>query len=140
MANHTKKIEEISQNNWVRIIKGSVLAMILSIIMLVVLALLLAYTGVPESIISQAIIVISAISILVGSFISSMKIKKQGIINGAIVGAIYMIALYLLSSLVQNDFGVNNYAIAMMVASILARMPRRRVRSEFVIGNGEKWQ
>lgn len=138
MANHTKKIEEISQNNWVRIIKGSVLAMILSIIMLVVLALLLAYTGVPESIISQAIIVISAISILVGSFISSMKIKKQGIINGAIVGAIYMIALYLLSSLVQNDFGVNNYAIAMMVASILARMPRRRVRSEFVIGNGEK--
>ena len=138
MANHTKKIEEISQNNWVRIIKGSVLAMILSIIMLVVLGLLLAYTGVPESIISQAIIVISAISILVGSFISSMKIKKQGIINGGIVGAIYIIALYLLSSLVQNDFGVNNYAITMMVASILARMPRRRVRSEFVIGNREK--
>ena len=120
MANNTKKIEEISGSNMLKIIKGSIIAIMLSLVLLLIFALLLAYTNVPESIISPVIIVISASSILVGSFMSSIKIKKQGIVNGGIVGGIYMAVLYLLSSMVQNDFGVNSYAIIMIAASILA--------------------
>ena len=120
MANNTKKIEEIAGSNMLKIIKGSIIAIMLSLVLLLIFALLLAYTNVPESIISPVIIVISAISILVGSFMSSIKIKKQGIVNGGIVGGIYMAVLYLLSSMVQNDFGVNSYAIIMIAASILA--------------------
>lgn len=120
MINNTKKIENITQNNMLKIIKGSIIAIILSIVFLFVFALLLAYTNVSENIISPVIIVISSISILVGSFISSIKIKKQGIVNGGIVGGIYIVVLYLLSSMVQNDFRVNTYAIVMIAVSILA--------------------
>lgn len=86
MANNVKKIESINQYSFMKIVKGSIIAILLSLILLLILALLLAYTNMPESVITPSIIVISAISILVGSFFSSIKIKKQGIINGGIVG------------------------------------------------------
>ena len=120
MANNVKKIENANQSSIIKIIKGSITAILLSLILLVILALLLAYTNVPESIITPTIIVISALSILIGSFISSIKIKKPGIINGGIVGGIYIITLYILSSMVQKDFGINTYAIIMIISSILA--------------------
>lgn len=110
----------MGNNNFIKIITGSGVAISISIILLLILAISLAYTNVPESIIAPSIIVISAFSILIGSFLSSMKIRKQGIINGGIVGVTYIITLYLLSSLVQQDFGVNIYAIIMIVCSIVA--------------------
>jgi len=59
-----KKIENIGQNNIAKILKGSFIALIFSIILLIILAFLLAYTSIPESIISYAIIGICIISIL----------------------------------------------------------------------------
>ena len=116
----SKKIENIGENNIVKILKGSGIAVIISIVLLIGVALLLAYTSIPESIISYAIIIICIISILVGSMLSSIKIKKQGIINGGAVGIIYIEVLYLLSSLIEKDFGLNGYSLAMIAAACLA--------------------
>ena len=116
----SKKIENISENIFIKILKGSFISIIISIILLVVLALLLAYTAIPENIISYAIIIICVISILVGSFFSSIKIKKKGIVNGGIVGIIYILLLYLLSSLIEKNFALNTYSIVMIIASFFA--------------------
>ena len=66
------------------------------------------------------VITISGISILIGSSISSLKIKKQGMINGALVGLIYMIFIYLLSSIVFTGFGIDTNAIIMIVIGTAA--------------------
>lgn len=109
-------------NNIVTILKGSVISLITTIILLFILSAVLTYTNISENIISPVIIVITAISILFGSQITTRKIKKNGILNGGIIGVIYIITLYLLSSIISGNFAVNTYSIVMIITSMVAGM------------------
>lgn len=120
MNTMNKSIEAVTQNNFVKILKGSILSIVFTILALIVFSLLLAYTNMTEKIITPVIISVSSISILLGSIISSRRIRKQGIINGGFVGLIYIVTIYLLSSIVQKDFGVNTYSFIMIIACVLA--------------------
>lgn len=114
------KVNENNTNtsNIIKILKGSVLAILISIILLIIFAIVLTYTNVNENMMPIVIIVITAISILIGSQITTSSIKKNGILNGVIVGLIYILFLYLISSAVSKDFSLNNYAIIMIATSI----------------------
>ena len=118
-----KKIEDISKGkNSLKIIKGSIIAIILSVILLTIYALLLSYTTISENTMVPVIITITGISILVGSSISSMHIKRQGMVNGALVGLIYMLTLYVLSSILLSSFEINLKSVIMIGVGILAGM------------------
>lgn len=108
--------------NIIRIIKGSVTAIILTLLLLLIFAIILTYTSLKESVINPVIIVISVISILIGSSISTLKISKNGLLNGGLVGIIYILTIYLLSSITSSGFGINLYSIIMMILSIIAGM------------------
>ena len=108
--------------NIIRIIKGSVTAIILTLLLLLIFAIILTYTSLKESIINPVIIVISVISILIGSSISTLKISKNGLLNGGLVGIIYILTIYLLSSITSSGFSINLYSIIMMILSIIAGM------------------
>ncbi len=112
---------EISAN-LIRVVKGSITAIIITLILLFVFAALLTYTKLQENIISPVVIIVTAISILIGSSISTLKIKKNGLLNGALVGIIYIITIYLISSITGSGFACNINTIIMMVASIIAGM------------------
>ena len=75
---------------------------------------------IQESMMAPVVIVITAISILVGSSISSLKIRKKGIINGALVGLIYILTIYLISSITRTGFLLNITSIIMIVSSVIA--------------------
>ncbi len=128
MGNFDKK--ELS-TNLMRIVKGSITAIIITLLLLFIFAILLTYTNLQENIINPVLIVITAISILIGSSISTLKIKKNGLLNGGFVGIIYILTIYLLSSLTGSGFTCNINTIIMMVASIVAGMFRRNYRSKF---------
>ena len=110
---------ELSQN-LKRILKGSAISFIITIILLFLVAILLTYTNLQENIIKPIVIIISVISILIGSSISTLKIKKNGFINGGIIGLIYIISIYLLSSMLGSGFSFNIWSVIMIMASILA--------------------
>ena len=112
-------VNESSSNNIIRILKGSLISFLTTLILLIIFSAVLTYTNVSESVTPTVIIIVTALSILIGSQISTSKIKKNGIINGASVGAIYILFLYLISSLVTKNFSLNNYSIIMMVTSLL---------------------
>ena len=57
-------------SNFVRIIKGSILSIILTIICLLIFSLILAYTNIPEKTMIPVISAVTAKSILAGSIIS----------------------------------------------------------------------
>lgn len=120
MNTMNKSIENVSNNSFIKILKGSIVSILITIVLLLIFAVLLAYTNMPETIIVPVIIGVSSISILAGSIISSIKIKKQGLINGGLVGFIYIATIYLISSSLQKDFGINVYSIIMIFACILA--------------------
>ncbi len=116
-----KKLEGNTKvGNLLKIIKGSIIALLISLILILIVATILTFTDASESIIPTSIIIISAISILVGSILSSMNIKKNGLLNGLCVGMIYMVVIYLLSSIAVTGFSINVKTIIMFATSILA--------------------
>ena len=108
------------KNNIKIIAKGSLVSIIITIVALMIFAIILSSTGVPETAIPTVIIIITAVSILIGSSLSMTKIKKNGIVSGALIGLIYIVFIYLLSSIVERDFSMSLYSIIMIVGSILA--------------------
>ncbi len=110
----------VINKNLIQVVKGSIISIILSLIFLFVYAIILTYTNISENTIVPTIIVISAISILIGSSISSIKIKKQGMINGALVGTIYILFIYILSSTFLTGFQFSINTIIMIISGILA--------------------
>lgn len=118
MINMSENISE-NGNNIKKVIKGSAFSIIITLIGLLVYSIILSYTSVSESTIPTIVIIITAISILIGSTISTSNIKKNGIINGMLVGLIYIAIIYLLSSIVTGNFLLNITSIIMIITSVL---------------------
>ena len=109
----------ISNNNLKGVIKGVIISYIFTIVMCLIYAIVLTYTNVQENTIPPVIIVITAISIFIGSTIGNYKIQKNGLLNGALVGLIYIVTIYLISSLLNGYFTLNVSSIIMIVLSIV---------------------
>ena len=118
MINMSENMSE-NGNNIKKVIKGSAFSIIITLIGLLVYSIILSYTSVSESTIPTIVIIITAISILIGSTISTSNIKKNGIINGMFVGLIYIAIIYLLSSIVTGNFLLNITSIIMIITSVL---------------------
>lgn len=118
------KMKEINSegrtSNLVRVLKGSIAAIVITLVSLLIYSAFLTYTNLNESTMNIFIIAITAISILAGSLISSLNIKKNGLTNGALVGLIYILVIYLLSSVISKSFSLNIYSIIMIISSVIA--------------------
>ena len=100
--------------------KTLIFSIIITLMALISVSLVLSFFDVLEEIISPSIIVISSISILNGSFLISRKIKEKGILNGAILGALYIVTIYIISSVLNKNFSLNLYSGIMIGMGILA--------------------
>ena len=67
------------------IAKGTGISLLITLILLFIFSAILTYTNISENTITPVILVITAISILIGSSIGNMKIKRNGILNGGII-------------------------------------------------------
>ena len=111
---------QISENkSIVNILKGVGIALITTLVLLIIFSVVLTYTSIQENAINPVIMIITAISILIGSSLGNMKIKKNGLINGGIIGAIYIITIYSISSILNWKFSLNVQSIIMIVISII---------------------
>ena len=108
--------------NIVKIIKGSTVAIIITLLGLLIYSVILASTEIGENTINYVVIGISALSILIGSIISVSKIAKKGMLNGAIVGGVYIVIIYLLSSIINLNFDINSNSIILIAFSMVAGM------------------
>lgn len=108
--------------NIMRIVKGVVLAISLSLILLLIFAVLLTYTNISEDTMIPVVMIIVGISILIGSTICARKIKKNGIVNGGLVGLIYVLLLYLISSLCLVGFSLTINSFVMLIVGLITGM------------------
>ncbi|MBQ2836306.1 MAG: TIGR04086 family membrane protein [Clostridia bacterium] len=104
------------------IIKGVIISLIFTLIFLFVFSIILTYTNISESFIAPVIIVITAISIFIGSSIGNIKLKKNGMLNGALVGGIYLLSIYLLSGIISQNFSLSTQSIIIIVAGMICGM------------------
>lgn len=103
----------------INILKGVGIALISTIILLIIFSIVLTYTNIQENVINPVIMLITAISILIGSSLGNIKIKKNGLINGGIIGGIYILTIYLISSILNWKFSLNIQSIIMIIVSII---------------------
>ena len=111
---------QINENKTIKnIIKGTGIALITTVLLLLIFSIILTYTNIEENVINPVIMIVTAISILLGSSLGNIKIKKNGLINGGIIGALYIITIYLISSILNWKFSLNIQSIFMIIISIV---------------------
>lgn len=101
------------------IVKGCAFSMILSVILLTIYALLLVNTTISENTMMPVVLTITGISTLMGGTVSSRKIKKNGLIYGGIVGIVYILTLYLASSVSMVGFSLSINSFVMLIVGAI---------------------
>ena len=81
---------------------------------------MLTYTNLSETSITPVVLAVVGISILTGSYFSTRKIQQNGILNGAIVGIVYMLILYIISSMIFMDFSLELSSLIMIGCGMIA--------------------
>lgn len=104
------------------IIKGLAISVIFSLVAIFIFAIIISYTNFSENGVAPVMIGIVGLSILIGTAVSTWKLTKNGILNGGLVGLLYMLILYLVSSSLGTGFALNTNAIIMMLLGIIAGM------------------
>lgn len=115
-------MEEGILKNFKYILKGVIISIISTLIFLFIFSLILTYTNVSEKLINPFIIVVTAISIFIGSSIGSLKLQKQGILSGALIGGIYLISLYIISGIINNNFSMTIQSIILIISGMTCGM------------------
>ena len=105
-----------------QILKGVGISLLSSSVMLIIFAIILTVTDLSENTIPPVIIIITGISILIGSIIGNRKIIKNGIVHGGIVGFIYFLIIYLISSTLNGNFMLNIQSIIMIASALVCGM------------------
>jgi len=114
---------ESSSNKFIKkIFKGVLISLVVSFVLLAIFAIVLTYTSVSENTIVPVIIVVTGISILVGTILESRKIVKNGIGLGGIIGLVYVLILYIISSLLNADFSINTQSFILILVAIFSGM------------------
>ena len=101
------------------VIKGIIVSYLITIPVFVLFALILTNTDFPEKFISIGVVITTIISVLTAGTTSTRGLKNKGWLNGSAVGFIYMLILYLLSSIIFNNFVIDRYVITMTVIGVL---------------------
>ena len=114
-------MESFEKNNvFLKIIKGVGISLFFTFICLTIFSALLTYTNLSENLIQPVVISVTGISILAGSFFATRKVGKNGIIKGISVGLIYILLIYLTSSIVNGgSFALTIGSIIMILIGIL---------------------
>lgn len=104
------------------IFKGVIISIIFTLIFLFIFSIILTYTHISESFTAPVIIVTTAISIFIGSSIGNFKMRKNGLLNGALIGGIYLSSIYLFSGIINQNFSLTMQSIIIIVAGMLCGM------------------
>ncbi|MCI8276799.1 MAG: TIGR04086 family membrane protein [Clostridia bacterium] len=112
-------LEKEKINYFFPLIKGLVIAFVMTIAMIFLVSVLLCNTNLNESIINPLIIFATSFSILTGGFFTTKSLEKNGIITGGVLGLIYILSIYILSSILSSNFTININSIILIISSIL---------------------
>lgn len=112
--------EGISERlNLAAIFKGILVSYMITFPIFAVFAYALTYTSFPEKFVSPLVVFGTILSIMTAGAVATRKMKSKGWLNGGVVGLIYMLILYLFSSIVFKNFSIDRYVAVLMIIGLL---------------------
>lgn len=105
MKIRAKSLEEKrDQSIFLSIVKGSLIALCVSLVGILIFAFCLKFTSLSDKLITPINQVIKGISIFLGVFFGLRKRKDKGLLGGLMIGLIYTIVAFLVFSLLNSSF------------------------------------
>ena len=106
MKMKAKKLEErgAAKSVVLSILKGSVYALCISLVCVLVFAFCLKFTPLSESLITPINQVIKGVSIFLGVLLGLKKQKERGLASGLLIGLVYTIVAFFAFSALNHSF------------------------------------
>ncbi|PIH05390.1 TIGR04086 family membrane protein [Clostridium combesii] len=110
----------LNKKNTEFIVQGLLRAIIITVIMLLIFAVILTFKDIGEKISSIIYLLITIFSIMYGTIYAVRKINKKGWLIGLVISIIYMTIIYIISIVSGNTltFGTDRF-IRIFLALIL---------------------
>lgn len=89
---------------WLKILKGSLVSLALSLVLILIFAFFIKYVAVPEGAIKPINQIIKGISLLVGTFVALKKSNQMGLVSGLLIGLSYTILAFVVFSILDGNF------------------------------------
>lgn len=100
-------------------IRETIFSVILTIILIFIISLLMAFTSISENLILPLTIGAVSLSLLICAYRIAKNKKEKGILYGVGLGALYMVILYIISVFISFDFSVSTNSLIMIFLGIL---------------------
>lgn len=95
-------------------------SLIITVILMLIIAAIITYTSVSDSIMPLLTSVIMVISIAYSGLLSATKVRKRGLMHGLITGAIYIMLVLFLSWVLARDFSINKFTIIKAIIGVIS--------------------
>jgi putative membrane protein (TIGR04086 family) len=100
----SRNIDDSVTPIWLTILKGSLIALSISLVGVLIFAFFIKYVAIPTDAIKPINQVIKGVSLLVGTFIALKKVNQMGLINGLLIGLAYTILAFIVFSILDGNF------------------------------------
>lgn len=100
-------------------LKGVLIATLVTLVIFAIFSLVLSYTPLPESAIPYIVFITQGIGSAIAGFIPAKKAGVKGLITGGLSAFLYMLILWLVSSLLSDGFYVNSHVLTMFLLSLI---------------------
>ena len=93
---------------------------LISGVLLCLSATIFAYTNINDNYLQTFVFGIVMISVLVGATLLARKIKEKGLLIGGIFGFVYVLMIFLITSIAYTGFVFSNTLLLYLAISIVA--------------------
>ena len=101
-------------------LKGSLIALVFTVLVFLIFAVVLSYTPIPEDVIPYVVFITQVIGGIISGFIPAKRAKTRGIITGGIAASLYMLFIWLISSLASGGFYFGKHILSMLLVTVFS--------------------
>ncbi|SHI51361.1 putative membrane protein, TIGR04086 family [Geosporobacter subterraneus DSM 17957] len=100
--------------------KGIIAAYLFSLVIFLVMALMITYTNISESILPIFTSVILILSITISGIYTGTKLKRKGWLNGALTGLVYILLLFMMSWIFVDGFSIDRWTLYRTIIAVIS--------------------
>ena len=104
MKAKAQALSERNENFLLGVLKGSLIALCVSLVGILIFAFLLRFTSISDKLILPINEVIKGMSVFLGTFLGFKKQKKMGLLGGLLIGFIFTFIAFISFSALNGSF------------------------------------
>ena len=100
----TKTVSSGKNNIFLTILKGSLIALSISLIGILIFAFVLRFIPISDNLIMPINQVIKGLSVLIGTILALRKVNEMGLVSGLLIGLVYTAVAFVTFSILDGNF------------------------------------